>query len=43
MQDLIARAEKIAGLLKHRGESVAVAESSTGRVRQLARTIAARL
>jgi nicotinamide-nucleotide amidase len=30
MQDLIARAEKIARLLKHRGESVAVAESSTG-------------
>src|SRR5262245_10373475 len=30
MQELIARAEKIAHLLKHRGESVAVAESSTG-------------
>src|SRR5256886_4674885 len=30
MQDLIARAEKIARLLKHRRESVAVAESSTG-------------
>ena len=30
MQDLISRAEKIARLLKHRGESVAVAESSTG-------------
>src|SRR5436305_14277596 len=30
MQDVIARAEKIARLLKHRGESVAVAESSTG-------------
>ena len=30
MQDLIARAEKIARLLKHRGESVAAAESSTG-------------
>src|SRR5437764_1677367 len=30
MQDLLARAEKIARLLKHRGESVAVAESSTG-------------
>src|SRR6184192_2370320 len=30
MQDLIARAEKIARLLKHRGESVTVAESSTG-------------
>ena len=30
MQDLIARAEKIARLLKHRGETVAVAESSTG-------------
>jgi PncC family amidohydrolase len=30
MRDLIARAEKIAHLLKHRGESVAVAESSTG-------------
>src|SRR5262247_758128 len=30
MQDLIVRAEKIARLLKHRGESVAVAESSTG-------------
>jgi hypothetical protein len=30
MQDLIARAEKIGRLLKHRGESIAVAESSTG-------------
>jgi PncC family amidohydrolase len=30
MHDLIARAEKIARLLTHRGESVAVAESSTG-------------
>ena len=30
MQDLIARAEKIARLLKHGGESIAVAESSTG-------------
>ena len=28
MQDLIARAEKIARLLKHRGESIAVAESA---------------
>jgi acetyl esterase/lipase len=30
MQDLIARAEKVARLLKHRRENVAVAESSTG-------------
>src|SRR5436305_14354910 len=30
MQDLIASAEEIARRLKHRGESVAVAESSTG-------------
>ena len=30
MQDLIARADKVARLLKHRSESVAVAESSTG-------------
>jgi PncC family amidohydrolase len=30
MQELIARAEKVAGLLKQRGETIAVAESSTG-------------
>jgi PncC family amidohydrolase len=30
MQELIARAEKIAGLLKDRGETIVVAESSTG-------------
>jgi len=30
MQDLIARAEKAARLLKDRGETIAVAESSTG-------------
>jgi len=30
MQELIARAEKIAGLLRQRRETVAVAESSTG-------------
>jgi nicotinamide-nucleotide amidase len=30
MQDLIARADKAARLLKHRGETIAVAESSTG-------------
>jgi PncC family amidohydrolase len=30
MQELIARAERIAGLLKDRDETVAVAESSTG-------------
>jgi PncC family amidohydrolase len=30
MQELIARANKVARLLKHRGETIAVAESSTG-------------
>jgi len=30
MQELIARADKVARLLKHRGETIAVAESSTG-------------
>jgi PncC family amidohydrolase len=30
MQELIARADKVAGLLKQRGETIAVAESSTG-------------
>jgi PncC family amidohydrolase len=30
MQELIARAERIAGLLKDRGETIVVAESSTG-------------
>src|SRR5262247_2109814 len=30
MQDLIARADKAARLLKHRGETIAAAESSTG-------------
>src|SRR5246127_2643069 len=30
MQELIARADKIARLLKQRGETIAVAESSTG-------------
>jgi nicotinamide-nucleotide amidase len=30
MQDLIARAEKVARVLKDRGETIAVAESSTG-------------
>jgi PncC family amidohydrolase len=30
MQELIARADKAARLLKHRGETIAVAESSTG-------------
>jgi len=30
MQELIARADKVAGLLKQRGETLAVAESSTG-------------
>ena len=30
MQDLIARADKAAHVLKHRGETIAVAESSTG-------------
>ena len=30
MQELIARANKVAGLLKQRGETIAVAESSTG-------------
>src|SRR4030088_3766306 len=30
MQDLIARAEKAGGLLKSRGETIVVAESSTG-------------
>jgi nicotinamide-nucleotide amidase len=30
MQDLIARAEKVACVLKDRGETIAVAESSTG-------------
>lgn len=30
MQDLIVRADKIARVLKDRGETIAVAESSTG-------------
>src|SRR5918995_6954763 len=30
MQDLIARADKVARVLKDRGETIAVAESSTG-------------
>ena len=30
MQELIARADKVARLLKQRGETIAVAESSTG-------------
>ena len=30
MQDLLARAEKLGGLLKTRGETIVVAESSTG-------------
>jgi nicotinamide-nucleotide amidase len=30
MQELIARADKVARVLKHRGETIAVAESSTG-------------
>ena len=30
MQDLIARAEKVARRLKDRGETIVVAESSTG-------------